>query len=92
MSLDLIDACGNNDFNHVKLLLDYGADVHYENDYALELAVDRNNLKIVKLLLSYGADPSANNFAVISVAKALNFTNILDCLNNKLISNKLKQL
>ena len=40
----------------MKLLLDYGADVHADNDLALRWATKDGHLDVVKLLLDSGAD------------------------------------
>ena len=45
----------------VKDALDNGADIHYNNDWALEWAIDDDNIEIVKVLLEHGANPNANN-------------------------------
>ena len=45
----------------VELLLDYGADLHVDNDYALISAAGEGHLAIIKLLLYHGADLHANN-------------------------------
>jgi ankyrin repeat protein len=51
-----------------KVLLDAGADVHKNNDDALDTAVCGNNIDVVKVLLDAGADVRANNDIVIKTA------------------------
>ena len=45
----------------VALLLDRGADVHYEDDAALLTAAQNGHLETCKLLLDRGADPNAHS-------------------------------
>lgn len=52
----LIEAAEAGDVNRVRLLLDDGADIHYNNDRALRVAVSRKKLDVVKLLLERGAN------------------------------------
>lgn len=49
----------NDNVDIVKLLLEYGADVHTENEYSLRNASSCGNTRIVKLLLEYGANVHA---------------------------------
>jgi ankyrin repeat protein len=43
----------------VKLLLEQGANVHAEDDYALHLASHNGHVEVVKLLLEQGANVHA---------------------------------
>jgi ankyrin repeat protein len=52
----------------VALLLDRGADIHFENGLALVLAADNGHLATVTLLLDRGADVHARNDASLSLA------------------------
>ena len=58
LSLDkqLIEASSRGYLSLVKELLDRGADIHAENDYALRLAAEYGRLDVVKLLLDRGAN------------------------------------
>jgi hypothetical protein len=58
--------------DHLDYMLDAveeGADLHADNDKALELAAEQGNLKIVKFLVENGANPAANDYAAIKAAK-----------------------
>jgi ankyrin repeat protein len=58
--------------DHLDYMLDAveeGADLHAEDDKALELAAEQGNLKIVKFLVENGANPAANDYAAIKKAK-----------------------
>lgn len=45
----------------VRLLIEYGADVQYGEDFALRSAIDEHHRKVVKLLLDNGADIHTHN-------------------------------
>jgi ankyrin repeat protein len=47
----------NGHYEIVKILLEKGADVHTDDDYALRLSAQNNHIDTMKLLLEYGADP-----------------------------------
>ena len=49
------------DINVIRQLIDEGADVHADNDYALHFACFSGQLELVKLLLHCGADIHAND-------------------------------
>lgn len=61
-----------NDIRLIKLLIDYGADIHTDNDYTLFHAVRLNSvhggIERVQLLLSYGADIHAQNERALRTA------------------------
>jgi hypothetical protein len=51
----------NDELETVRVLLDAGADVHFDYEAPLGSAVKTNDPEMVKLLLKYGADASAEN-------------------------------
>jgi hypothetical protein len=58
--------------DHLDYMLDAveeGADLHADNDKALEFAAGQGNLNIVKFLVENGANPAANDYAAIKAAK-----------------------
>lgn len=57
----LIQAIEENCYESTEALLKIGADVHYNDDFPLITAIDRDLPRIVELLLEYGADPNAQN-------------------------------
>lgn len=50
-----------NNFHMVTKLLEAGANVHFNSDYALEHSADNSHSSIVSKLLEYGADVHADN-------------------------------
>jgi len=57
----LIDACRKGHLKTVKYLVENGADIHGNNDYALKGAVGNGHLETVKYLVDNGADIHAEN-------------------------------
>jgi ankyrin repeat protein len=57
-------ASGNGHAEVVKLLLDAGADVHADNDWALQLASYNGHAEVVKLLKQYGAKHKSVNESI----------------------------
>jgi len=45
--------------DNIEFLINEGADVHADDDFALSWAIKQDNLELVKLLLKYGADVNA---------------------------------
>ena len=54
-----------NQVDFVRYLLSKGADVHANNDYALQWASENGHEQVVKLLLDAGADVHARNDAAL---------------------------
>ena len=57
----LVGSSMRGDVNRVNVLLDSGADIHAQEDYALRWAAKRGHLEVVKLLLDRGAGIHAQN-------------------------------
>jgi hypothetical protein len=57
----LIEAAGKGDTQTVTLLLNRGADIHADNDHALEWAAANGHTETVALLLNRGADIHADD-------------------------------
>ncbi len=85
----------------VKLLLDKGADVNYQNKYhetALMRTIKYGNFGIAKILLDYGANPyllDYKNRNSIMIAKEFNVIPMLNIINlydkkNQYDSNKIR--
>lgn len=55
--------------NVVQLLLDYGADIHANDEHALKIAVYHNNYKLSKFLLDNGAKCGTNGLHVVNILK-----------------------
>jgi len=49
-------------------LVEQGADLHAQNDYALRLAAENGHLKVVKYLLEQGANLHADNEKALRLA------------------------
>jgi len=52
----------------VKIYIQLGADIHTEDDYALQLASRHGHLKVVKYLIKQGANIHANNDYALRLA------------------------
>ena len=61
----LIEAAEEGDLQEVKQLTQHGADIHAENDYALQLAARNGHLEVVKYLIQSGAEIHAGNDAAL---------------------------
>jgi len=64
----------------VKLALEKGADVHFNNDSAFGLACDSNNFKLVKFLLENGADVKVEGEVLLQNACYFGQTDIVKIL------------
>ncbi len=53
----------NVDKNTIIFLLENGANIHYNNEEILRIAMKTINYDLIKLLLQYGADPSVDNYS-----------------------------
>ena len=56
LNQSLIDASLAGDAEEVKFLLELGADVHKDDDYAVRLASEYGRVEVVQLLIAAGAD------------------------------------
>ena len=57
----LIDASKTGDLSSVKYLIEMGADVHADDDYALRWAAEYGHLDVVRYLIERGADVHAGD-------------------------------
>jgi ankyrin repeat protein len=64
------------------LLLEHGADVHANYDYALKWASHYGHTEIVKLLLEYGADVHVGNDYALRLASEKGHTEVVKLLKN----------
>ena len=64
----LIRACKIGDIEKVKYLVDHGAGIHADNEYALRWSASRGHLGVVKYLVEQGADIHAINNASLRLA------------------------
>ena len=80
--MDLIQKILNeqNDIDGIKALIENGADVHAENDYALCWASGNGHLRIVELLLENGADVHAFNDSALRYASRYGYLQIVELL------------
>ena len=66
----LIKAAEQDNFNKVKYLIEQGADVHANNDHALQWASRNGHLPVVKYLIEQGADVHARDDCALRWASA----------------------
>ncbi len=66
----LLSAATNGQLAAIRYLLDYGADIHYRDDFALKLAAKSGYLEAIKYLVSHGADIHSNDNEVFKIAEA----------------------
>lgn len=76
----LIFACENNDLDLVKLMLNYGADVHTCMDLPLRISSKRGYLNIVKYLLSMDANINAKDKEAFKNACENYHYNVVYCI------------
>ncbi|XWV25889.1 ankyrin repeat-containing protein [Tupanvirus soda lake] len=69
VNMSLITAIKKNFIDVVKLLIDFGANVHYCNGYPLVMSTKTNNFEISKFLLEHGAH--ANSQANLPLINAI---------------------
>ena len=51
----------NGSLDIIKYFVSLGADIHYNNDYAVRLASEKGQLEVIKYLIKTGANIHANN-------------------------------
>ena len=67
----------------VKILIQYGANIHVDDDYAIQLALYNEHIEVVKLLIECRANVHANNDHVIKLASHIgNFDLAILLINN----------
>ena len=77
--------------DYVQYLLDAGANVHAENDYALQWASDNGHEKVVKLLLDAGADVHAEDDLALRWASHNGHEKVVKLLKDHIAKEKRKQ-
>ena len=93
----LLIACRYGYLEVIRLLLEYGADIHYNDDEALADAVGHNcfdnvfiNIDVVKLLLEYGADIHAKDYTIFAWVDCYNHEHpVTSYLANLLLIEKI---
>lgn len=78
----LIKSVQKGDIWLIKQLLEAGADVHAQNDYALRLASEYGHTEVLELLLEAGANVHADNDQALRVAAYGGHTEIIRLLVN----------
>ena len=76
----LIEAVKRNDVKEVKQLLNAGADVHAENNYALHCASVGGHAEMVSLLLNAGADVHASGDSNLQLASMYGHVEVVSLL------------
>jgi len=67
-------------FDIVEYLIEHGADIHIDNDYALRYASKNRHVKIIKYLLAHGANVHVNNDRPLRYALTCNHLEIIKIL------------
>lgn len=73
----LLNASYDRNTKGVELLLDKGADIHYNNEYALMNAVEQKNLELVKFLVERGANINQQEIDIAHVNRSQEIYNYL---------------
>jgi ankyrin repeat protein len=73
-------AAENGALQSVRLLLDAGADVHYDDDSALRIAAFNGHLEVVKLLIERGANVDAGEGEALREAYSINNQSLVEIL------------
>ena len=74
------DLIYDNNYNIILWLLEHGANIHVDSDYALRAASAYGHIEIVKLLLEYKADIHADNDEALRWASENGHTEIVQLL------------
>jgi ankyrin repeat protein len=82
-------ACFQGRLEIVKLLLEHGVDIHYDNDNAIRLASYGENLDIVKLLVERGANIHAHNDYALEIASEHESTELIKYFENLILKEKI---
>jgi ankyrin repeat protein len=78
----LAHSATNNFFTGVKLALQQGANIHYNDDYALRLAAYNGHADVVKVLLDAGANVHANNDGALGWAAYYGHADVVKLLKH----------
>ena len=79
----VIRAVNSHNLEALSFLINFGADIHFDNEIPLKLAVLFNDLDIVKLLHRNGADLRVNNDELLNVAAFMGAKEVMDYLINQ---------
>lgn len=80
LDTQMIRAARVGDLNGVKAALAAGADIHAQDDYALQWAASRGHLDVVEYLLAAGSDIHANEDFALRWAVEHSQTEVVACL------------
>lgn len=78
----LLWASSNGHVEVVKLLLEAGADIHVNNDYALRMTSGNGCVETVKILLNAGADIHARDDEALRWASSNGHAEVVNLLQN----------
>ena len=92
--MELKEAVINCDYELTKLLLEYGANIHVNNDEPIITAVENGDEEMIKLLISSGANLSARGEKALQIAliEKKECKNIIKLLEHAKQSKKRKNL
>ena len=77
LNKQLIHAATNGNLKIIKYLVEQGADIHADNDYALRLASSYGKLEIIKYLVEKGSNIYMNNNSALRRASQSNQLEII---------------
>lgn len=87
--MKLIQACENGNLELIKQLVQEGADLHTNDDYALGVAALNGHLAIVKFLVQHGANVHAGCDLALRYARS---PSIVDYLKQIIRKEKIEEL
>ena len=76
----------------IQALIDEGADIHVDNDYAFRYASFNGHTEVVKVLLANGADIHADNDYAFRNASRYGHTEVVKVLQDHIKSNTKKEV
>jgi ankyrin repeat protein len=82
-----VDACEQGLKDMIKLLIEYGVDIHWDKEMALMMACKYSQYDIVKILLEHGADPTVRKGLALRYAKDPEIKKLLKKYYNKTNEN-----
>jgi ankyrin repeat protein len=89
--MTLFEAVRKGNLEEVKRLLSEGADVHYENNFAIKSSCYFGHLEVVKLLVEHGANFHDDNDKAVKLANDNGHKEIVNYLNKQMMLDKLKE-
>lgn len=86
----LIEACKTGDLPSVKKLVENGADIHSDNDFALRNASENGQLEVVRYLVENDADIHAKDDLALRNASENGHIEVVRYLQNQVLLRDLE--